>query len=154
MPKIFRLTKNGKLIEGVFRGATINTPSMLCVADYLDALGWVKSLGGQAATIRRCRQNLAVLESFVESHDWIRFLADDPATRSNTSVCLVLDLDDQGVKRMAMLLDDEDVAHDIGAYRDAPAGLRIWCGATVEKQDLELLMPWLEWAYLQIKENN
>lgn len=151
MPKIFRLTKNGKLIEGIFRGSTINTPSMLCVADYLDALAWVKSLGGLAESMDRCRANLAVIESFVDSNDWIRFLASDPANRSCTSVCLVLDLEPADVKIMVQLLDDENVAHDIGAYRDAPAGLRIWCGATIESSDLELLMPWLEWAYQQAK---
>jgi phosphoserine aminotransferase len=152
MPKVFRLTKNGKLIEGIFKGATINTPSMLCVADYLDALGWVRSMGGQQATIQRCRENLAVIEAFVGQHDWIDFLATDPAIRSNTSVCLVLDLDDEQVRAMVHLLDEQSVAHDIGAYRDAPAGLRIWCGSTVEKHDVELLMPWLEWAYWQVKE--
>ncbi len=153
LPKIFRLTKNGKLNEGIFRGSTINTPSMLCVADYLDTLAWVRSLGGQSATIARCRQNLAVIETFVAENTWIDFLAGDPATRSNTSVCLVLDLDDERLSAMVRLLDEQGVAHDIGAYRDAPAGLRIWCGATVEKRDLELLMPWLEWAYQHTKEH-
>ncbi len=151
LPKIFRLTKNGKLLDGVFRGETINTPSMLCVADYLDALGWVKSLGGVAATIEKSQNNLAVLERFVESRDWIRFLAADKAQRSNTSVCLILELPEERVKQLAKLLDSEGVAHDIGAYRDAPAGLRIWCGASVEQGDLEKLMPWLDWAYQQVK---
>ncbi len=151
LPKIFRMTKNGKLLEGVFRGETINTPSMLCVADYLDALGWVKSLGGVEATIEKSRGNLAVLEQFVESRDWIRFLAADKAQRSNTSVCLILELPEERVKQMAKLLDTEGVAYDIGAYRDAPAGLRIWCGASVEQADLEILMPWLDWAYQQVK---
>ncbi len=154
MPKIFRLTKNGKLIEGIFSGSTINTPSMLCVADYLDALAWVKSLGGVPATIQRCTENLGVIESFVEAHDWIHFLANESANRSNTSVCLVLDLEAEGVKTMVSILDEENVAHDIGAYRDAPAGLRIWCGASIERSDLELLMPWLEWAYQQVQEQS
>ncbi len=151
MPKIFRMTKNGKLNEGIFRGATINTPSMLCVADYLDALDWVRSVGGQAGTVARSADNLAVLEGFVEQRDWIQFLAADPAIRSNTSVCFKLDLTEEQVKKIVALLDDEGVAHDIGAYRDAPAGLRIWCGATVSREDLELLLPWLDWAYDQVR---
>ena len=151
LPKIFRLTKGGKLIEGVFKGSTINTPSMLCVADYLDALNWVRTLGGVPATIDRATRNLAVIERFVADHDWIDFLAGDPAQRSNTSVCLTLALTDEQVKQVVALLAEEQVAFDIGAYRDAPAGLRIWCGATVEESDLEKLMPWLHWAYQQIK---
>jgi phosphoserine aminotransferase len=151
LPKIFRLTKGGKLIEGVFTGSTINTPSMLCVADYLDALDWVRSLGGVQAAIERSVRNLAVIERFVSQRDWIDFLAKVPSQRSNTSVCLTLDLGADQVKQVVALLAAEGVAYDIGAYRDAPAGLRIWCGATVEKDDLELLMPWLEWAYRQVK---
>ena len=147
LPKIFRLTKNGELIEGIFRGETINTPSMLCVADYLDALDWVRAIGGVRETIARSNRNLAVLERFVAANDWIDFLAASPEIRSNTSVCLVVDLPEAGVKAMARLLETEGVAYDIGAYRDAPAGLRIWCGASVETDDLEALMPWLEWAY-------
>ena len=147
LPKIFRLTKNGELIEGIFRGETINTPSMLCVADYLDALDWVRVIGGVRETIARSNRNLAVLERFVAANDWIEFLAASPEIRSNTSVCLVVDLPEAGVKAMARLLEAEGVAHDIGAYRDAPAGLRIWCGASVETADLEALMPWLEWTY-------
>lgn len=153
LPKIFRLTKGGQLIEGIFSGATINTPSMLCVADYLDALAWLRAAGGLQAGFERCNRNLAVLETFVARHDWVRFLAADPATRSNTSVCLSVDLPADGVKALVSLLSAEQVAHDIGAYRDAPPGLRIWCGATVEAGDLELLMPWLEWGYAQIKGN-
>ncbi|NND45214.1 MAG: phosphoserine transaminase [Xanthomonadales bacterium] len=153
LPKIFRLTKGGKLIEGIFRGATINTPSMLCVADYLDALAWVRSVGGVAATQARCDANLEVIERFVAQQPWIDFLAQEPGTRSNTSVCLVVDLPEAQVRDMVGLLDREGVAHDIGAYRDAPAGLRIWCGATVEQTDLELLMPWLEWAYHRVREH-
>lgn len=150
LPKIFRLTKGGKLIEGIFEGSTINTPSMLCVADYLDTLDWVRRIGGLQASIERSRRNLAVVEQFVAQHDWIHFLARDKSQRSNTSVCLTLDLDDVQVKSIIALLDEEGVAHDIGAYRDAPAGLRIWCGATVEQTDLEQLMPWLEWAWQQV----
>lgn len=152
MPKIFRLTKGDALIEGVFQGATINTPSMLCVADYLDALSWVRDQGGVAATIARCNANLAVIDRFVADNDWIRFLAEDEAVRSNTSVCLSLDLPPDGVKAMVSMLAEEGVAFDIGAYRDAPPGLRIWCGATVEAADLEALMPWLQWAYNEVKE--
>ena len=150
LPKIFRLTKGGKLIEGVFRGATINTPSMLCVADYLDTLGWVREIGGTAAAIGRSERNLAAIEAFVNGRDWIHFLARDESLRSNTSVCLTVDLEAEQVKSMIALLDAEGVAYDIGAYRDAPAGLRIWCGATVEESDVKKLMPWLEWAYTQV----
>jgi phosphoserine aminotransferase len=151
LPKIFRLTKAGKLNEAIFTGSTINTPSMLCVADYLDALDWVQAIGGQEAAIDRSMSNLAVIEDFVSQHEWIGFLASDAGIRSNTSVCLVLDLAEEQVKAMVRLLEDEGAAHDIGAYRDAPAGLRIWCGATVDKRDVEKLMPWLEWAYRTIK---
>ena len=151
LPKVFRLTKGGKLIEGVFKGATINTPSMLCVADYLDALGWVVAQGGVNGTIARSRKNLAAIESFVADRDWIDFLAADKATRSNTSVCLSLELGEDQVKQVVKLLESEAVAYDIGAYRDAPTGLRIWCGATVEASDVELLMPWIEWAYNEVR---
>ena len=150
LPKIFRLTKGGKLIEGIFRGATINTPSMLCVADYLDALQWVRSIGGLPGAIAKSEANLAVIKGFVDSNSWIDFLAQDPDQISNTSVCLSLDLDADQVKQMVALLAEEAVAFDIGAYRDAPAGLRIWCGATVEQSDVEALLPWLEWAYTQV----
>jgi len=150
MPKIFRMTKGGKLIEGIFKGATINTPSMLCVADYLDALNWVDSIGGTPALIKRSQQNLAVIQDFVSEHSWIHFLAQDAATVSNTSVCLTLDLSAEKTKAMIKLLDAEGVAYDIGAYRDAPDGLRIWCGGTVEASDLSALMPWLDWAYHQV----
>ena len=154
LPKIFRLVKQGALNEAIFRGSTINTPSMLCVADYLDALAWVRSLGGLGAALSRCDRNLAVIERFVADHDWIHFLAQDKSIRSNTSVCLTLDLTPDQVKALVALLADEEVAYDIGAYRDAPAGLRVWCGATVEESDLEKLMPWLAWAYEQIKQRN
>lgn len=150
LPKIFRMTKGGKLIEGIFRGETINTPSMLCVADYLDALNWVRSIGGTVAAIAKSQANFRVIESFVADNDWINFLATDSNLRSNTSVCLCIDADADQVKAMIKHLDNEGVAYDIGAYRDAPSGLRIWCGATVEKADLEALMPWLAWAYTQV----
>ena len=147
LPKIFRLTKGGKLIEGIFRGETINTPSMLCVADYLDALSWVRSIGGTSAAIARSEASLAAIKTFVDSQPWVSFLAKDPATVSNTSVCLSIDASDEQVKQMIKLLASEQVAYDIGAYRDAPSGLRIWCGATVEPSDVEALLPWLSWAY-------
>tara|TARA_B110000858_G_scaffold26759_1_gene27933 strand:- start:1980 stop:3092 length:1113 start_codon:yes stop_codon:yes gene_type:complete len=150
MPKIFRLTKGGKLIDGIFRGETINTPSMLCVADYLDAIDWVKSIGGVKAAINRSENNLTVIKKFVESNDWISFLAVKPDTLSSTSICLILDLEADKVKRVVKLLEQELVAYDIGAYRDAPAGLRIWGGATVESSDLEALMPWIKWAYHEV----
>ncbi len=157
LPKIFRLTKGGKLIEGIFRGETINTPSMLCVEDYLDALEWAKSIGGLDALTARADANAAVIDRFVAENQWLENLAVEPATRSNTSVCLsitdprvtMLEPDAQAAfaKSMVAALDAEGVAYDIGAYRDAPPGLRIWCGATVEASDLGALMPWLDWAF-------
>lgn len=150
MPKIFRMTSGGKLTEGLFKGETINTPSMLCVSDYLDALQWVERIGGVQATIARSEANLKVIADFVAANDWISFLAKDPATRSNTSVCLTLTASEEQVKRMVKLLEAEGVAYDIGAYKDAPAGIRIWCGATVEAADLQALMPWLSWAHAQV----
>jgi phosphoserine aminotransferase len=150
MPKIFRMTANGKLNEGLFKGDTINTPSMLCVSDYLDALQWADSLGGLPGLIAKSRANLAVIEEFVAQNDWIQFLAKDPATVSNTSVCLTLTASEAQVKKMMALLDEQGVAYDIGAYKDAPAGLRIWCGATVQAADLQALMPWLTWAYREV----
>jgi phosphoserine aminotransferase len=151
MPKIFRMTSEGKINEGLFKGDTINTPSMLCVADYLDALQWVDRLGGLTACIAKSQANLKVISDFVDTHSWISFLAQSPATRSNTSVCLRVKCSDDQVKKMVQLLDAEGVAYDIGAYKDAPAGLRIWCGATVEASDLEALMPWLAWAYQEVQ---
>ena len=151
MPKVFRMTANGKLNEGLFKGDTINTPSMLCVADYLDALKWADSIGGVKGLVAKSRANLKVIEDFVAANDWISFLAKDPATVSNTSVCLTLKANAEQVKKMVALLDAEGVAYDIGAYKDAPAGLRIWCGATVEEADLQALMPWLTWAYTQVQ---
>ncbi|WP_157016507.1 phosphoserine transaminase [Mesorhizobium xinjiangense] len=161
LPKIFRMTKGGKLIEGIFKGETINTPSMLCVEDYLDALNWAKSTGGLDGLIARADANFAVIDRFVAASDWAAHLAVEPAIRSNTSVCLsivddeflALDKDAQAAfaKGMVAALDKEGVAYDIGAYRDAPAGLRIWAGATVEASDLEALMPWLDWAFASQK---
>jgi phosphoserine aminotransferase len=150
MPKVFRLTSGGKLSEGIFRGETINTPSMLCVADYLDALQWIETIGGVKAAIARSEANLAVIADFVAANEWISFLATDPATRSNTSVCLSVKLEAEQVKKLVKLLDGEGVAFDIGSYKDAPAGIRIWCGATVDSADLQALMPWLAWAYAQV----
>ncbi|AXX96484.1 phosphoserine transaminase [Profundibacter amoris] len=152
LPKIFRLTKGGKLIDGIFSGATINTPSMLAVEDYLVALDWAKSVGGLKGMIARADANTAVIEAFVMEHDWIEFLAEDPALRSNTSVCLKFTdsriIDGAGfAKAVAKRLEDAGVAYDIGAYRDAPAGLRIWCGGTVETADVQALMPWLDWVF-------
>ncbi len=150
LPKVFRLTASGKLSEGIFRGETINTPSMLCVVDYLDALQWIESIGGVKGAIARSEANLRVIAEFVAAHDWISFLAKDPATRSNTSVCLSVDLGAEQVKKMVKLLESEGVAYDIGSYKDAPAGIRIWCGATIENYDVAALMPWLSWAYAQL----
>lgn len=153
MPKIFRMTKGGKLIEGIFKGATINTPSMLCVVDYLDSLYWVESLGGVEATIARSNQSLSCIKDYVAQNAWLGFLAREEATVSNTSVCLTIDTSPENVKKMAKLLEAEGVAYDVGAYRDAPPGLRIWCGATVAPQDVELLMPWIGWAFEQVTAN-
>ena len=151
LPKIFRLSKGGKLIEGIFRGATINTPSMLAVADYLDAIAWIREIGGVPAAIARSQMSLEIIGKFVADRQWIDFLAAEKTQRSSTSICLSVDLPGDKVKEMVSLLDAEGVAHDIGAYRDAPSGLRIWCGSTVEPSDVELLMPWLEWAYETVK---
>jgi len=151
LPKIFRLTSGGKLSEGIFQGDTINTPSMLCVADYLDALQWCERVGGVPGTIARSTANLKAIEDFVAAHPWISFLAKTPETRSNTSVCLSLDLPAEQVKALVKLLEKEGVAYDIGSYKDAPPGIRIWCGATVETADVQALLPWLAWAYEQIK---
>ena len=157
LPKIFRMTKGGKLIEGIFEGATINTPSMLCVEDYLDALQWAKSIGGLSALMKRADDNFAVLDQFVGQAPWLENLAKVPETRSNTSVCLrivdpvvvALEPEKQAAFAKAIVnrLDKAGVAYDIGAYRDAPSGLRIWAGATVEKSDLQALTEWLEWAF-------
>ena len=160
LPKIFQLTKGGKLIDGVFKGETINTPSMLCVEDALDGLRWAESVGGVPALIARSEANLAAVASWVERTPWAAFLPVDPATRSCTSICLVItapwftalapDAQAAAAKRLAGLLDKEGVAYDIANYRDAPAGLRIWGGATIETSDILALLPWLDWAEAKI----
>jgi phosphoserine aminotransferase len=149
MPKIFRLTSGGKLIAGIFEGETINTPSMLCVEDYIVALEWAQSVGGLKGLMARADANAAVVQKWIDSREFAENLAKVPATRSNTSVCLTLKADESVPKKMVKLLEAEKAAFDIGSYRDAPPGLRIWCGATVETSDLEALMPWLDWAYAQ-----
>jgi phosphoserine aminotransferase len=151
LPKIFRLTKGGKLIEGIFKGSTINTPSMLANEDYLAALRWTEGIGGLPALIERSNSNLKVWEDFVAEHDWIDFLAKSGDIRSNTSVCFTVDLPEDKLKEMVSLLAEEGVAYDCNSYRDAPPGLRFWSGATIEKTDLEILTKWLEWAYEQVK---
>jgi len=163
LPKLFRMTRNGKLDRELFEGSTINTPSMLCLEDYLDALTWVESVGGLEGTIARSDANAAVIADWVGRTAWVDFLARVPETRSNTSVCLkLIDPDvlalppksrDEFPKRMAALLNAENVAKDIAAYRHAPPGLRIWTGATVDKSDLEGLMPWLDWAFAHEKQS-
>lgn len=150
LPKIFRLTKSGALMEEIFEGSTINTPSMIANEDYLDALAWADSIGGLAGLIERSNANLAVFEAFVAKTPWIHFLAKEQATRSNTSVCLSLDATPEQIKKLVKLLDSEGVAYDIGSYKDAPPGLRFWCGATIETSDLEKVLPWLEWAYAEV----
>jgi phosphoserine aminotransferase len=161
IPKIFRLTKSGKLNASIFQGDTINTPSMLCVEDYLDALAWAESIGGLAALFARADNNFAVIEDWVASTPWIEFLASDPETRSNTSVCLkIVDpwfqkRDEEAQRKVQKdieaALEKERVAFDVGNHRDAPAGLRIWCGATVDAEDVKALTPWLEWAFAKVK---
>jgi phosphoserine aminotransferase len=161
LPKIFRLTKKGKVDQEFFAGSTINTPSLLCVEDYLDALAWAESVGGLKALMARSNSNYKTIADWVERSPWAAFLAETPAIRSNTSVCLKIvdpevlasSADDQAAfaKQLAALLEREEVAHDIGAYRDAPPGLRIWAGATVEASDLEALLPWLDWAFVNVK---
>lgn len=150
MPKIFRITKNGELMAEIFEGSTINTPSMIANEDYLDALAWADSIGGLPALIKRSNDNLAVFERFVARTPWIHFLAKDTASRSNTSVCFSLDATPEQVKAIVKLLDKEGAAYDIGSYKEAPAGLRFWCGATVEAEDLEAVLPWLEWAFKEV----
>jgi phosphoserine aminotransferase len=163
IPKLFRLTAGGKLTEGIFSGEPINTPSMLCVEDYLDALAWADSIGGLDALIARADANTAVISNWVARTPWIDFLARDPSTRSNTSVCLVivdptvtaLAADDQArfARSLTDLLEAEEVGFDLAPHRDAPPGIRVWCGATVEKPDLEALLPWLDWAFEATKAN-
>ncbi|GLR47171.1 phosphoserine transaminase [Sphingomonas astaxanthinifaciens] len=148
LPKVFRLTSKGKLIEGIFSGETINTPSMLAVEDAIAALEWVGSIGGHDGAIARTEANAAALDAIVAARPWLGHLAADPATRSKTSVCLTVEgADDGRIKKMAALLEGEGAAFDIAGYRDAPPGLRIWCGATVDTSDIEKLGPWLDWAY-------
>jgi phosphoserine aminotransferase len=161
MPKIFRLTRDGKLNDGVFAGMTINTPSMLALEDYLDTLGWAESIGGLPALITRSQANFRALSRWVEESDWIRFLARDLESRSNTSVCLkitdpfftAMDERDQRatVKKFVALLESEHAAYDVGGHANAPPGLRIWCGATIDSSDIEALTPWLDWAWSEIK---
>jgi phosphoserine aminotransferase len=161
MPKIFRMVKKGKLDEAIFEGSTINTPSMLCVEDALDGLAWVEREGGVDALIARSEANLATVAAWVDKTAWVDFLARDPRTRSCTSICLKvvdpwfagLDADAQAkaLKKLVGLLEKEEVAYDIGSYRDAPAGLRIWGGATVENADIEAVLPWFDWAFAEIR---
>jgi phosphoserine aminotransferase len=161
LPKIFRITKGGKVDKAIFEGDTINTPSMLCVEDALDGLKWAESIGGLAALLGRSRSNLKAIEDWADRTDWVDFLAVEPMTRSNTSVCLkvvdpwfvALTAEEQAkvIKKMTGLLETEQVAYDIASYRDAPSGLRIWGGATVELADVEALLPWLDWAYAEVK---
>jgi phosphoserine aminotransferase len=161
LPKIFRLTSKGKFAEAIFQGETINTPSLLAVEDAIDGLKWAESIGGRPALVARAKGNLAAIARWVEATRWIEFLAQDPAVRSWTSVCLKLvedwfqrlpvDAQRAAVKRMEALLDAEGVAYDIAGHRDAPPGLRIWCGSTVEREDVEALLPWLDWAYGEMR---
>jgi phosphoserine aminotransferase len=152
LPKIFRMTKGGKLIEGIFKGETINTPSMLAVEDVIFALEWAQSLGGLDGLMARSNANAAALDKIVADRDWLGHLAADPATRSRTSVCLTVEgADEDFIKKFSALLDAEGAAYDIAGYRDAPPGLRIWCGATVDTADIVALGPWLDWAYAQMK---
>jgi phosphoserine aminotransferase len=158
LPKIFRMTKNGKVDRSIFEGATINTPSMLCVEDYHDALDWAESIGGLNGLVDKSEKNLGVLERYISSNgneEWLQFLCQDRTIRSSTSICLTLpQLDGAQVKKLTAVLEKEGVAYDIGAYRDAPAGLRIWGGATVDETDLESLMPWLKWAHDHVKDSS
>ncbi|MEO9132584.1 MAG: phosphoserine transaminase, partial [Sphingomonas sp.] len=151
LPKVFRLVSKGKLTEGVFKGETINTPSMLAVEDAIFALEWAKSVGGAKGLIARSDANAAALDKIVAERSWLGHLAADPASRSKTSVCLTVEgADESLIKKLAGLLEAEHAAYDIAGYRDAPAGLRIWCGATVDTADIEALGPWLDWAYASV----
>ena len=161
IPKIFRLTKNGKVIEGVFRGETLNTPSMLCVEDYLDVLSWVKSIGGIKGTIERAEKNFIIIDDWVKKNSWIEFLCLDRNNLSNTSVCLKFEeelaKEDEDIQRdfaksIGKVLEEENVAFDIVNHRNAPPGLRIWCGATVESEDIAALLPWIDWAYFNLND--
>ncbi len=161
IPKIFRLTKNGKVIEGVFRGETLNTPSMLCVEDYLDVLSWVKSIGGIKGTIKRAEKNFIIIDDWVKKNSWVEFLCLDRNNLSNTSVCLKFEeelaKEDEDIQRdfaksIGKILEEENVAFDIVNHRNAPPGLRIWCGATVESEDIAALLPWIDWAYFNLND--
>jgi phosphoserine aminotransferase len=162
MPKIFLLTKGGKLIDGIFKGDTINTPSMLAVEDAIDGLKWAESIGGLPKLIERSNANLKVISDWVAKSSWAGFLAERPEINSNTSICLKIvdpaykslsaEEEANRAKQIESILEKQGVAYDIGSYRDAPAGLRIWGGATVEKSDIEALLPWLDWAYEQTKQ--
>jgi phosphoserine aminotransferase len=152
LPKVFRLASKGALAEGVFKGETINTPSMLAVEDAILALEWGKSLGGLQALVARCEANAAALDRIVEEREWLGHLAADPAIRSKTSVCLTVSgADEAFIKKFAGLLESEGAAYDIAGYRDAPPGLRVWCGATVDTDDIVALGPWLDWAYAEVR---
>jgi len=161
LPKIFRLTKDGKLNEGIFKGETINTPSMLCVEDALDALRWAEEVGGLPALIARSEDNLTLVADWVAARDWVDFLAEDPATRSCTSICLKLvdpwftelapDAQAGAARRLVGLIEEVGAGYDLGSYRDAPPGLRLWGGATVERSDIAALLPWLDWAFETVK---
>ena len=163
MPKLFRLTKDKKLVEGIFEGETINTPSMLALEDYIDALKWAEASGGLKGLMERADANLGALAQWVEKRAWIDFLCADPKTRSNTSVCLKIvdpwftaltkEAQAAAASKIASILEKEGVALDIGGYRSAPPGLRIWCGSTVERSDIEKLTPWLDWAFAQVKQS-
>jgi phosphoserine aminotransferase len=162
LPKIFRMTKGGALIDGIFSGATINTVSLLCVEDAVDGLRWAESIGGLPELIKRSEANLSAISDWVAQTEWIDFLAEDPATVSNTSICLkitaewyqALPVDEQAnkAKQIVNLLENEGVGYDFGSYRDAPAGLRIWGGATVDTADIKALLPWLDWAFTEIQD--
>ena len=157
------MTKGGKIVDGIFEGETINTPSMLALEDYLDALTWAEGIGGLTSLIARSQDNLGVLDRWIRRCGWADFLASEQGTRSNTSVCIKIvdpwftslgsDAQADAAKKIASLLEKEGVAYDIAGYRSAPPGLRIWCGATVDKSDLDALMPWLDWAWAQVKSN-
>jgi len=154
LPKIFRLTNAGKLNQALFEGETINTPSMLCVEDWITALNWAKSVGGLKALIARADGNAKVLGEWIERTGWVEHLARDPKSRSNTSVCLIIKGDETLPRGMAKLLSEEGIAYDIAAHRDSPPGLRIWCGSTVETSDLAALLPWLDWAHASVAQHH
>jgi len=151
IPKVFLLKNKNGILSGIFEGSTINTPSMLCNEDYLKALEWAESIGGLRSLWHKSETNLKAVEKFVDGRDWIHFLASGESIRSNTSVCLKLDLSDAKIKEIIALLEEEGAAYDIAPYRDAPAGLRFWCGATVEREDLEAAFEWLDWTYLEVR---